>query len=129
MFCFIISTRELTPLHGMINYWKLDEMGLIAYNDLRNVQNYHYDARLLFDMGPYFSNCVIILAMAFERFILVCFTSSADRILSRQRRILLYSLVCASIIAAFAILAIDLYDKFFFNRYFQIPILQVGYLK
>ncbi len=78
----------------------------------------HYDPRLFIDMGPHVSNCLIILGMAYERYILVCFPSAAKTILSRKRRIILYAIILAIIAVCWTTLLTDFFEQLLLSSLF-----------
>ena len=83
-----------------------------------NVQKHlyeHYDPRLLFDIGPQISNSLIMLGMAYERYILVCFGTDAKAILSRAKRLVLYICIVAAIAFFWTLFIVEFLKPYFFS--------------
>ena len=83
-----------------------------------SVQTYlvnHRDPRLLFDLGAQVGNSLIILGMAYERYILVCWASDVKTILTRTRRFALYCAVIALIAFCWSFLIWDFFDPGYFS--------------
>ncbi len=55
--------------------------------------------RLISELVPHYSQCVLILCMSVERYILICHAASAARLLSKKRRILCYTLIVLLLLA------------------------------
>ena len=72
----------------------------------------HRDPRLMFDMGPQFSSCLVILGMSFERYIMVCFASQAKTVLTKTRRIVCYMVIILLMASCWALLIVDFSKQF-----------------
>ncbi len=76
-------------------FWKFNGP---LYSELGNLFYDHSEPRVLTEILPHYTQCILMLFMALERYILICHPTSAQQLLSRERRIVLYSFVTLSII-------------------------------
>ncbi len=54
--------------------------------------------RLVSELVPHYVQCILMLCMALERYILICHATAASQILNKKRRIICYNFIVAFLI-------------------------------
>ncbi len=99
----LLDCRELSDGYPQFSFWA-------------SVVNNHKDPKLLFDLAPQMSNSMIILGMAFERYILVCYAKEAKKFLNRSKRSALYIVTILSMCFACGFLFLDFFKPTLFSE-------------
>ncbi len=66
-----------------------------------------------------------MLGMAFERYVMVCHATNANRILSKSRRVTIYLIILVLVLVCAGLVAMDTIDNEFFLEYFYFDGIQV----
>ncbi len=81
--------------------------------------------RLVSELVPHYSQCVLILCMSVERSIVVCHAASAARLLSKKRLILCYTLIVLILLvvngSVFTLLHPGFTPRFYLDYVFLAP--------
>ena len=85
---------------------------LWAYYDVGTVEEYvsdHISLKYLIDNVSHISQCVLILAMSFERYILICHPAKAKTLYSTKRKVIFYAALSFFMVLLSVPLFVDLF--------------------
>ncbi len=83
-------------------FWHLSG---IKYTKLGTILWFLPGPRILAEVLPHYTQCILMLLMAIERYVIVCHPTRADSILSRKRRIAMYVFATISLTAVCTLLS------------------------
>ncbi len=105
IFCFWHAS-QLDVARGYLDYEQLEALeSRFPLNTYMGKMFWHKDeGRKISEFLSHYTQCFLILAMSFECYILVCFPTSAKKILSRTKRISFYAIVTSLSLAVCALI-------------------------